>query len=470
MTQLSRSTPEAQGLASSAIQRFLEAAEANHLELHSLMLLRHGYAVAEGWWHPYQPDRVQLLYSLSKSFTATAVGFAVQEGMLRLEDTVLSFFPEQAPTCPSPNLVALTVRDLLTMTTGHTAEPWGDDPDWPKIFFSAPLEHPPGTHFLYNTPATYMAGRIVQQLSGQSLLEYLRPRLFEPLGFGETRWESCPQGYNVGGWGLSICTEDIAKFGQLYLQKGLWEGRQILSREWVEQATAKQINNFAGQPESDWQQGYGFQFWRCRYGAYRADGAFGQFCIVLPEQDAVLAITSRTNMQAVLDLVWEHLLPAMGEGLLESPEAKKRGSRLQQLSLELPAQTAQPAFAERSFRFEANELGLESLTLENTATGGTVRLVNQWGRYSFDWRVGEWEYGVCDAFKSNRDPEPWKLAAAGGWSPEGLALRLCFYETPFTYWLRFSFSADRIWLSLEGPIGFGPAEHPVLEGRLEGST
>jgi CubicO group peptidase (beta-lactamase class C family) len=158
--------------------------------------------------------------------------------------------------------------------------------------------------------------RIVGKVTGQTVLDYLKPRLFEPLGIENPEWLTCPQGNTVGGFGLKVCTEDIAKFGQLYLQKGQWNGKQLIPASWVEMATAKQVSN-GSDPSRDWDQGYGFQFWRCRHGAYRGDGAFGQFCVVLPEQDAVVAITADArDIQAELNIVWEKLLPAFKAGPL----------------------------------------------------------------------------------------------------------------------------------------------------------
>jgi CubicO group peptidase (beta-lactamase class C family) len=173
-----------------------------------------------------------------------------------------------------------------------------------------------------------MLSAIVQKVTGQTVLDYLRPRLFEPLGIENPEWGSSPQGVTFGGWGLKIRTEDIARFGQLYLQKGKWEGKQLLPASWIEQATAKQVSN-GSDPARDWDQGYGFQFWRCRHGAYRGDGANGQFCIVMPELDAVIAITADTrDMQAELNVVWDHLLPAFHPGRL--PADKREQARLRQ--------------------------------------------------------------------------------------------------------------------------------------------
>ncbi len=309
---LPRSNPEAQGVESSAILAFVETADKNIESMNSVMLLRHGQVVAEGWWAPYNAQSPHSLYSLSKSFCSTAVGLAIAEGKLSLDDEVLKFFPEDAPAEPSNNLKAMRVSDLLRMSTGQQSEPLRTpDRPWTKSFLAQPVPFKPGTHFLYNTSGTYMLSAIVQKATGMTVLDYLRPRLFGPLGIEHPTWETSPQGISAGGFGLSIRTEDIARFGQLYLQKGKWQGKQLIPAAWVEAATARQTSN-GSNPTSDWDQGYGYQFWRCRHGAYRGDGAFGQYCVVMPEQDAVLVITSGVkDMQAVLNLVWDKLLPGM---------------------------------------------------------------------------------------------------------------------------------------------------------------
>lgn len=312
---LPRSTPEAQGVSSAGIRDFIETANHEVDSMHSFMLIRHGQVVAEAWWKPQSADEQHVLWSLSKSFTSTAVGMAAADGKLSIDDPVLTFFPSEGPSEPSANLKAMRVRDLLTMTTGHqevlNLRDQKAETNWTSAFLSHPVPHKPGTHFAYNTAATYMLSAIVQKVTGQSLLDYLKPRLFDPLGIENPKWDVSPQGISIGGYGLFIRTEDIAKFGQLYVQKGQWHGKQLVPAAWVEQATSKQVSN-GSNPNSDWDQGYGFQFWRCRHGVYRGDGKAGQFCIVLPEQDAVIAITANTgDMQAELNIVWSKLLPAL---------------------------------------------------------------------------------------------------------------------------------------------------------------
>src|SRR5438128_4659514 len=318
---LSRSSPEAQGVSSAQVRAFVEAADKQVDTMHSFMLVRHGHVVAEGWWKPEAANKPHVMHSLSKSFTSTAVGLAIAEGKLSLDDPVLKFFPEDAPAEPSANLKSMRVRDLLTMTAGHeTGAKLTTNAPWVQAFLAHPVPHKPGTHFFYNTPGSYMLSAIVQKVTGEKVLDYLRPRLFEPLGIENPEWGTSPQGINLGGFGLYIRTEDIAKFGQLYLQKGSWKGKQLIPAAWVEQATSKQVSN-GSDPTKDWDQGYGFQFWRCRHGAFRGDGANGQFCIVLPQQDAVVAITANTrDMQGELNIVWDKLLDAFHDGPLpENP-------------------------------------------------------------------------------------------------------------------------------------------------------
>jgi CubicO group peptidase (beta-lactamase class C family)/dienelactone hydrolase len=308
---LPRSTPEAQGVASEGIREFIVAANRVVKTMHSFMLLRHGYVVAEAWWKPESAEKPHVMWSLSKSFTSTAIGIAVEEGVLSIDDLVVDFFPEHVPTDASNYLKAMRVRDLLTMATGHVSEAKiVPDQSWIKTFLEHPVPFKPGTHFLYNSPASYTLSAILQKLTGQTLLDYLRPRLFEPLGIENPQWETSPDGVSLGGWGLWIKTEDIAKFGQLFLQKGMWNGQQLVPVAWVELATSKQMSN-GSNPDSDWDQGYGFQFWRSRHHAYRGDGRDGQFCVVLSELDAVVVMTAETaDLQGQLGLVWEKLLPA----------------------------------------------------------------------------------------------------------------------------------------------------------------
>jgi CubicO group peptidase (beta-lactamase class C family) len=471
---LTRSSPEAQGVSSAGVRAFVEAADQDLDAMHSFMLVRHGHVVAEGWWAPYDPASRHALYSLSKSFTSTAVGLAAAEGKLSVDDEVLKFFPEEAPARPNDNLRAMRVSDLLRMSTGHQSEPprKSDEP-WARSFLAHPVPFKPGTHFLYNTSATYMASAIVQKATGETVLDYLRPRLFEPLGIDDPTWEASPQGVTAGGYGLSVRTEDIARFGQLYLQRGNWQGRQLVPAAWVDAATARQTSN-GSNPASDWDQGYGYQFWRSRHGAYRGDGAFGQYCVVLPEQDAVIAITSGLgDMQGALNLVWDKLLPAI-RSTSPLPADQAAAGQLQQtlkaLSLRPqtgPASPADKAVLGRRYVFPANDRKLESIALEAEGSGGgPVTLVARID--GVERRIacgpGAWEKGRA---AWGRQPEQ-PAAASGAWTAgDTFTAKLCFYETPFILTLELTFAGDELRCAGKWNVGFGPTVEPQLVGRAE---
>ena len=484
---LPRSTPEAQGIPSAAITAFLAAVEQHDCGLHSLMLLRHGHVVAEGWWSPYTPGAPHMLYSLSKSFTSTAIGLAVAEGRLSVDDPVLAFFPAEAPRKPSANLAAMRIRHLLSMSTGHdhdtTEYLWKRrDGDWPRAFLTRPVAYAPGTHFLYNTGASYMLSAIIQRVTGQTLLEYLRPRLLEPLGIEGATWQTCPRGVNTGGFGLSIKTEDIARFGQLYLQRGMWQGRRLLPEAWVADASAAQVSN-ATNTEVDWQQGYGYQFWRCRHGAYRGDGAFGQFCVILPEQDAVVAITAGSpNMQAVLNLIWTHLLPAMSaSGGVPAPRAedaaaqealaRKLGSLALSPAQGQPSSSVASKVSGQRYHFTGKRAPLQAIAFDFGRDEDIFTVQDARGEHRVVCGRGAWVAGVTtwNPLDPRRTAGATRLpvAASGAWTTDDTyELRLCFTETPHCVTVSCQFVAGKVKLKFRINVSFGPTEFPQLIGQI----
>jgi CubicO group peptidase (beta-lactamase class C family) len=472
---LPRSAPEAQGLSSAALLDFVQTADREIDAMHSLMIVRHGHVVAEGWWAPYAPDVRHTMYSLTKSFTSTAVGLAIEEGRLSLDDQVLKFFPDLAPAEPSAQLKALRVRDLLSMATGHHSEPrLQGTKEWTKTFLQAEIAHKPGTFFLYNTPSTYMLTAILQKVTGQKTEDYLKPRLFEPLGIDDYVWETSPEGVTIGGYGLHLRTESIARFGQLYLQKGKWQGRQIVPEAWVAAATARQVSN-GSNPASDWEQGYGFQFWRTRHGAYRGDGAFGQYCLVLPEQDTVIAITSGVkSMQAVLDLVFAKLLPAFKASPLRADPASHAALKkaLAGLSLHVPAGAPAPGpevTLGRRYAFPDNPEGIESLALER-GTDGTLTLVTR--VKGADRRLamphGSWAKGSLPVGPGDQ-VQP--VATSGAWKDgRTFAATHAFYESPFKQNLVLTFDGDTVTYAREMHVAFGDTRQPTLTGRATATS
>lgn len=474
---LPRSTPEAQGVASKAILKMLDALKEKQYKIHSLMLLRHGNVIAEGWWKPYARDHKRYVYSLSKSFTSSALGFAVAEGLLTVEDKVISFFPDDLPEEVSENLAAMRIKDLLTMTTGHEEDATmgmveKGRRNWVKGFLSLPVQRKPGTLFVYNSAATYMVSAIVTKVTGLSVLEYLKPRLFSPLGITDITYETCPMGINTGGWGLSIRTEDIAKFGQMYLQKGEWKGKQLLPKAWVEEATSAVVRNDGEGRENeptDWRQGYGYQFWRARHNAYRGDGAFGQYCLVMPDQDAVLVITSDTgDMQGVLDLVWEHLLPAMGtEALPESVDAETLQERLAALARPIPTKAEAPAevlaLNGKTFQFTENHTGLKSAAFTFADDGCTLNLEDQIGTHAIQIGNGAWKENfdrmtfmkatMLNLWIGVPPMQDYQFAAAGTWTDDGAyAVTLHYLETPHREYLTAKFEGDILTLEVHNSM------------------
>jgi CubicO group peptidase (beta-lactamase class C family) len=476
---LQRTAPERQGVTSSAVLKFVETLASQIHEVHSFMLLRHGSVIAEGWWSPYRPEYPHLLFSLSKSFTSTAVGLAVAEGYFSIDDPVLSFFPDETPDQVNEHLAAMQVRHLLSMSTGQADDTWAymdgrAKGGWIKGFFEVPVLHAPGTYFLYNTGATYMLSAIVQKTTGMKMVDYLETRLFAPLAIEGATWEESPEGINLGGIGLSLKTQDIAKFGQLYLQKGMWQGRQLLSEAWVTEATAFHMSN-GSSAESDWTQGYGYQFWHCRHNAYRGDGVFGQYCVVMPEQDAVLAITGGMgleDMQQPLDFVWDILLPAMGDETLTEDSAahEQLTEKVSNLSVPLvqgeSASPLVPQISGRAYSVDANERNIETISLDFSGSVWMVTVKTTSGEESFPCGYGAWQHGQTSLFNEPGwiDPEP--VLACGAWtSAESFTMVVRLYGTPFFYTLLYHFVGDEMLLEMQVNVSFY-AEKTLLTAKL----
>jgi CubicO group peptidase (beta-lactamase class C family) len=383
----------------------------------------------------------------------------------------------------------MRVRDLLRMSTGHRTEPgfWLETaaPDslrgaasatWVRRFLAHPVPFKPGTHFLYDTPATYMLSAIVQRRTGQTVLDYLTPRLFAPLGIARPAWDASPEGITLGGYGLRARTEDLAKLGQLYLQKGVWNGRRLLPAGWAEEATARQTSN-GSSPASDWDQGYGSQFWRSRHG-YRGDGAFGQYLLVLPDQDAVVAITGGVrDMQAVLSLVWDRLLPAMAAAgpLADDRDARRAlQSTLAALTVRTPpGSPTSPLAARVSGRWYAlpeNDRGLRAVALDLSSRAPALLVRTAAGETRTPLGLGAWARsrrgftnGMDRLLSVHAQPA---VAASGAWTADSVfTVKLVAPETPFYTTLDFRFEGDRLRLDSRHHVSFGPTELPALEGR-----
>lgn len=292
-----------------AFENYLKAVAYSSEDLHGIMVLKHGKVLEE---KQIALDTAHIMNSVSKTFTATAVGFAIEEGLLHLEDKIVDLFPGSVPTDPT----------YMTRS---------GDGDWIRSFMEWPLEYEPGTCYCYNSLGTYLLSAAGQKVSGEKVVDYLEPRLWKPLGMEKPFWQKSPAGINTGGWGQYLHTEEMARMGLCLLNSGKFAGKQVIPAAWVAEMSKAQVPSVnaginernmkelvAEHPEityfspenSDWVQGYGYQIWRCRHNAFRADGANGQYIVVIPEKDAVVVSTAHIqNMQQEIDLIWSHKVP-----------------------------------------------------------------------------------------------------------------------------------------------------------------
>lgn len=389
---LPRSTPEAQGVSSSGILDFLNAVDtAQFVEVHSIMIIRHGKVISEGWWNPYGPQYKHMMASVSKTFTATAIGLAASENKLKINDKVISFFPYSLPDTISNEIKALTVKDLLTMSVGQEPAPTFRGTDWITTFLSARPVYQPGSTFLYNNMASFILSAIVQQTTGQTVFDYLTPRLFEPLGIKGIDWDLSPQGINLGAAGLRLHTEDMAKFGQLLLQNGTWNGKQLIPSSWVKEATSFKIEskdpgNKRPKELNDWAQGYCYQMWRGRHNTVRFDGARGQWGILIPDKDAVVILTSNSTVsQRELDLVWKFLLPAMKDTPslpVDKTVSDKLAQKFASLKLNVTETGAahaklEAAISDKEFQLHPNPANINAIAFSFTNNGMSKLMIKK---------------------------------------------------------------------------------------------
>lgn len=335
--ELPRITPEMAGISSEAILGFVQAVDAwTGGEPHGLMFARHGRVFAECWWSPYTPGRPHIGWSVSKTFTGTAVGIAIREGLLRLDTRLVDLFPECAPAEISDNLSKLTMSAMLSMSCGM-ADMSPDGPGWLEKFIKTPVESQPGSTFLYNSMGINALGAVIQRVSGQSVHAYLIPRLYEKLGMNleDIFWTYIPGGYEWCAGGIFCTTEDNLRLSMLYAQDGMWNGERILPEDFVHLATTPRITTDpcrwpfgATDPHPESRAGYGYTLWMgSRYHCYRSFGAHGQYGIVFPEHDLVVS-THMTNIEGekdILEMLYDQVIPALSaQPLTENPEAQQR--------------------------------------------------------------------------------------------------------------------------------------------------
>lgn len=441
-----------------AIIKLLNKIKKEHHELHGLMLVKGGKVIFERFWEPFAAHYHHQLFSLSKSFTSMAVGFAVQEGLLTPETKIADIFTaelEQLGAKIDEKVMQITIKNLLTMSTGIDYESWdekrsGSDSNHILSFLSSHLKHIPGENFRYSSMSSYMCSAAITRLTGLSLSEYLSPRLFEPLGIENPYWvKDISQGVSLGGFGLNAALEDIAILGQFILQKGAWKGRQLLSAAWIEAATARQIHN--GNMDDDWTMGYGYHFWRCvPEGVFRGDGLFGQFCILVPELDMVIAANSNVNMERLMTLFWELL-----KDIKQLPFNENDARQLAGMDHFTYLTTDQPGDPYPKLRamYETDAPGGHFYFDFNGHDGMIALFTNQdippYTSYFYEfgqWAKGTLTHNPFDMITAHvlgqRAEEPYRIITFGAWEGRTFHATNWCYETAYRDDLRFTFRDD----------------------------
>jgi CubicO group peptidase (beta-lactamase class C family) len=414
------------------------------------------------------------MHSVAKSFTACAIGMALEEGRFALTDPVVKFFPAERPAVVSDNLAAMTIEDLLTMRAGHAEETSGSRwrsmrSSWIEAFFKIPVVHRPGTVYTYTSAASYMLSAILTRTTGQTLHDYLRPRLFEPLGIIGERWDIGPDGINPGGNGLKCRTVDILKLGALHAQRGVWNGRRILTESWVAAATRAHSNS-----------GYGYHWMAGRDRTCAAMGVFGQLVVVFADHDATLAITSGVNgenacSETILPLVYRHFQGAFHDAVLPVSEA---GTRLQQravvaASIERLVSQAAPApelARVLTYDIAGNPQGVTRLRVEFEPGSCTLQLMDADGQHTLEMGVDGWIESDTDIpgreLHHGYELRPARVVAGARWlDPRTLEMHWIFAETAFRDTVICRFEADRISLVRSVNVNSGPLSYPALAGR-----
>ena len=457
-------TPESAGVPSRAVTAFLKRLDDNELCMHGVMLFKNGKLLAEGYAPPYTADRKHRMYSISKSFTALGIGIMADEGKLTLDDRIVGHFPEYAPGPVHPFLAEATIRDMLTMRDCHnsTLRTIGE-------WFSTPPTHPAGTVFMYNTTCTNLLCAIIERISGGTLMEYLYPRMLEPIGF--TPGCACIKGtwgYSWSGSGI-ICTPgDLAKVAMLCMNGGVWDGRRLISESFIKEAVSKQTDNYIANDDPEHQQGYGYQIWRTRFNGFGFFGMGTQLAVALPDKDLLLITTGDTQgttggSASVLRSFWETVVPSVIDGVL--PEDRSAQQELEDALndvglLKMKGAAESPVvnnISGKTYRLFDNTNGWKTARFEFGGGGGAIIYETGRGIKKIPFGFG--------AFKRFEFPEThfpgmemrvpsgigYESYASAGWSDERTLNILCYLIGDYCGNLRITavFDGDRATIYLK---------------------
>lgn len=483
---LPRTTPEEQGVRSEDVAALFADLDRKGFEIHSLMIVRGGAVIAEHWWAPYAPEYAHAMYSNTKSWTSTAIGFAVQEGLLKVTDRVVDIFPDLVPEDAAPETYRLTVENLLTMSAGHAPASYsgnmlnryeGVGDDQIRSFLGSKYSHEPGTSFEYNIVCSHMLSHIITRLTGQTLYDYLKPRLFDPLGIHPEAWEMDLAGHNMGNGGLHVRTEEMAKWGLFVLNKGKWNGKQLLDSKWFDEATRPHIFQKGGDapeqnPTDDAGQGYGYQIWMGRHNTYRAIGAQNQVTMVIPEYDMVVASTGSVANEPDFDNSIYDFIAKIKTSKRIKPSGFNLEEALSKYELKHPFDTPSAAKKTTScerYRMFSNSLGINAVTFRYDSYGNvylTLETPSSTSNLSFGldrWIVGQTDYKMAFAFSAYPNPmgvTPYRTAGMATWKNEGelSAYLLSMFNTRTSESMEFSFDGDKVRMTVKAPAA-GTASH-----------
>ncbi len=473
---LRRGSPGAANVDSRVVLNFIDEVFANDLDLHGFMLYRHGKVVAEGWSWPYGSHRPHIMHSLTKSVTACGVGLAMADGHFSLEDKVVSFFEDELPDVVNDELAAMSVRDLLTMQAGHAESVSGSvfrpvKTSWVVEFFKIPVVKEPGSEFLYSSALSFMLSAIVTKTTGEAVRDYLEPRVFQPLGISRLTWGASPNGISSGGNGLTWMTADSLKLGILHLDKGQWNGEQLLPQSWVEEATRAQVAD----------GGYGYHWWVDEAAdAYYAEGAFGQFSVVFPMHDAVLAITAGVPRGAPLEsLIFTHFPAAFGDADLVPSDAATNDlqDRLDNLRLlPLARHTTSPMVSKvagRTYVIEPNDDNVSTVRLDFSDGRVDFRLADDRGEHLVRVGLRDWIEGSTgitgNKLHHQYQSDDMVVVAHGQWWDEHtFEMTWQFVESAWVDHVVCRFYGDRISIDRRTNANYAPLVAPTLSGTARG--
>ena len=438
-------SPESEGVRSSAIAEMLTAIRTENKDIHSMLLWRHGKLIFEHYFAPYTAKTPHSMYSCSKTFTSMLIGIAQDKGLLSIHDPVLKYFPDVEIASVNDNLRAMTLEHLLMMGSGHSQDTFGymmADPtgDWAHVFLNRPVDYAPGTHFVYNTGATYMLSAVLTRVTGKTALELAEEWIFQYIGIRGATWDTCPKGISIGGSGLHIRPRDMMRMGILLLSRGRWNNRQIIPADYILAAQTKKIDNRnPDDPKQNpnWAAGYCYQMWRCKFGAYRADGMGGQYIVMLPQHDMVAVFTSAlgSDIGYPLDLIEKYLLPnILPCAQIEVPAQRESLKALAVQSarpVEIPMPQAAAAFPfGRTWILPENPLGLASLTVRE----GEVEAALADGQImtaQYKWNVPFKNTAPVKVLHAWMDRAPVSVMAR--WETASLYLRMAYLGEPLTF-------------------------------------